>query len=200
MPSPQTDAASAGSSPLDRSASDLGDQVQETAGRIADSQISKQKENASGVLDQVAEAIQKTGEHLRGSQQERIARFAEQAADQVRQFSSSIRGANPRDLVRRAEDLARREPALFLGGAFALGLIGARFLKSSDRSSSRQSGRSVGPVPPFESSRGAEPYGAERVGARSMGVGAGASGGVTLDEDEDLRGGVNDPSGVGREH
>jgi len=27
--------------------------------------------------------------------------------------------------------VGRREPALFLGGAFALGLLGARFLKSS---------------------------------------------------------------------
>ena len=30
-----------------------------------------------------------------------------------------------------AQRLARRQPALFVGGAFALGLLGARFLKSS---------------------------------------------------------------------
>jgi hypothetical protein len=30
-----------------------------------------------------------------------------------------------------AQRLARRQPALFVGGAFAVGLLGARFLKSS---------------------------------------------------------------------
>jgi hypothetical protein len=39
-------------------------------------------------------------------------------------------------LVGQLQHLARREPALFVGGAFALGLIGARFFKSSTRSSS----------------------------------------------------------------
>lgn len=35
------------------------------------------------------------------------------------------------DLAREAQDLARRRPVLFIGSAFALGLLGARFLKSS---------------------------------------------------------------------
>jgi hypothetical protein len=199
MPSPQNDAASAGSSQLGRSASDLGEQVQETAGRIADSQISKQKENATGVLEQVAEAIQRTGEQLRGGPQERISRYALQAADKVRQFSGSIRGADPRDVLRRAEDLARREPALFLGGAFALGLIGARFLKSSDRASSHA--HSPRSFPPLDQSRAAEGYGAERVGAGTSGEGgAGTSGDLGLDEDEDLRGSMDGLSGIGRGH
>jgi hypothetical protein len=34
-------------------------------------------------------------------------------------------------MVRNVEDFARRQPALFIGGAFMLGLLGARFLKSS---------------------------------------------------------------------
>jgi hypothetical protein len=33
------------------------------------------------------------------------------------------------------ENLARRQPALMIGGALVLGLIGARFLKSSERRS-----------------------------------------------------------------
>ena len=31
----------------------------------------------------------------------------------------------------RVEDIARRQPALFIGGAFVLGLVAARLLKSS---------------------------------------------------------------------
>jgi hypothetical protein len=45
--------------------------------------------------------------------------------------------------VSEAEDFARRQPALFLGGAFALGLLGARFLKSSGQQAS-QGGSSQG--------------------------------------------------------
>jgi hypothetical protein len=183
MTSPQNE--SAGSSQLGRSASDLGQQTKETAGRIADQQISKQKETASGVLEQVAGALQMTGEHLRSSQQERVAGFAQQAADRVRQLSDSIRGAEPRDLIRRAEEVARREPALFLGGAFVLGLLGARFLKSSERSDSgRRQGSRI-------ERAGEDPYGVGPVGAGSTGGG--------LDEAEDLRG----PDEVGpvvREH
>jgi hypothetical protein len=38
------------------------------------------------------------------------------------------------------ENLARRQPALMIGGALVLGLIGARFLKSSERRGTRQFG------------------------------------------------------------
>jgi len=185
MTSPQNE--SAGSTGLGQSTSELGQQAKETAGRIADQQISKQKEQATGVLEQVAGALRMTGEHLRASQQERIARFAEGAAEQVRGFSDSIRGAEPRELLRRAEDLARREPALFLGGAFALGLIGARFLKSSDRP--RDDARRMPSLPPID--RGtSQPYTPSRVGTV-------AGGGI--DDDEDLRAPGED-GGLVREH
>jgi len=35
------------------------------------------------------------------------------------------------------ENLARRQPALMIGGALVLGLIGARFMKSSERRGGR---------------------------------------------------------------
>jgi len=185
MTSPQNE--SAGSSQLGRSASDLGQQAKETAGRIADQQISEKKESATGVLEQVAGALQMTGAHLRDSQQEKIARFAQQASDQVRQLSESIRGAQPRDVLRRVEDLARQEPALFLGGAFVLGLVGARFLKSSERPG--QTRGSPG-LPRIERPGTDTPY----VPAR---VGAGSTGGI---EDEDLRGPGDELGGSVREH
>ena len=184
MTSPQNE--SAGSTALGQSTSELGQQAKETAGRIADEQISKQKEQATGALEQIAGAFRMTGEHLRASRQDRIARFAEGAAEQVRDFSESIRGAEPRELLRRAENLARREPALFLGGAFALGLIGARFLKSSDRP--RDDARRMPRVPPLD--RGtAQPYTPSRVGT---------SAGGGIDEDEDLR--TPGEGGLVREH
>jgi hypothetical protein len=44
------------------------------------------------------------------------------------------------DLLREAEEFARRDPALFLGVAFTLGVLGARFLKSSGRHPSSTGG------------------------------------------------------------
>ena len=174
MTSPQND-ASAGSSQLGRSAAELGDKVQETAGRVAESQLSKQKETASGTLDQVAEAIRMTGDRLRTSGQDRVAQYAQQASDQVKRLSESIRDAEPRDVLRRVEDLARREPALFLGGAFLLGLIGARFLKSSERSS--DTALETPRRPPLDQAESGPSYAASRVGAGSS---------VGIDEDEEL--------------
>ena len=187
MTSPQNDAP-AGSSPLGRSASQLGDTVQETAGRVAESQLEKQKETATGVLGQVADALRMTGDQLRTSRQEKVARYALQASDQVRRLSESIRGAEPRELLRRVEEVARREPALFLGGAFALGLIGARFLKSSERSADTGRRR---PRAPLDRAEGGEPYTASRVGA-------GSSGGVI--EDEELGLPSDESTVVRREH
>jgi hypothetical protein len=45
--------------------------------------------------------------------------------------STYIRDHEVRDLISETERLARREPLLFLGGAFAVGFIAARFLKAS---------------------------------------------------------------------
>lgn len=187
MTSPQNDAP--GSSQLGRSASQLGEKIQETAGQMAESQLSKQKQTATGTLQQLVEALRMTGDHLRASHQERVAGYAQQASDQVRRFSESIRGAQPRDILQRVEDVARREPALFLGGAFVLGLIGARFLKSSERSPN--AGRDGPRLPPLDGPEAVEPYSSSRVGA-------GSSGG--REEAGELGVGSDEPSAAAREH
>jgi hypothetical protein len=55
-----------------------------------------------------------------------MARQADQMADYLRRADADV-------LRQDVERLARRQPALVLGGAFVAGLIGARFLKSSER-------------------------------------------------------------------
>jgi hypothetical protein len=51
--------------------------------------------------------------------------------------SGYLEARDIQDLVGEAESLARRSPALFLGGAFTLGVLAARFLKSSSPDGSR---------------------------------------------------------------
>jgi hypothetical protein len=60
-----------------------------------------------------------------------VTNYIEQAADQVERLSSYLQGNDLGRLVGDVERFARRQPAVFLGGMFLAGLIGARFLKSS---------------------------------------------------------------------
>lgn len=97
----------------------------------ATAQLSSQKDRATDGLGSVAQAVRQTTQHLRENQNDTVARYAEQAADQIERFSERLRNKDVGELLNDAQQLARRQPALFVGGAFAIGLLGARFLKSS---------------------------------------------------------------------
>ena len=105
----------------------MADKVRERA----TAQLSTQKDKATEGLGGVAQAVRQTTEHLRSNQHETVARYAEQAADQIERFSQRLKDKDVSELLNDAQRLARRKPALFVGGAFAIGLLGARFLKSS---------------------------------------------------------------------
>jgi hypothetical protein len=121
-------------------------QVAHQARQKAKDQLATQKERAAGTLDGVAQALRQTGQHLREQDQGPVGRYADRAADQVERFSSHLHERDVDQLTGEAENFARKRPALFLGGTFALGLLGARFLKSSSGqgSGSSQHGSSSG--------------------------------------------------------
>ena len=100
----------------------------------ATSQLNTQKNKATDGLGTVASAVRDTTTRLRSDNHDTVARYAEQAADQIERFSERIRNKDVGELMNDAQQLARRKPALFVGGAFALGLLGARFMKSSAES------------------------------------------------------------------
>ncbi|HEX6974417.1 MAG TPA: hypothetical protein VF147_08450 [Vicinamibacterales bacterium] len=110
------------------------DRVRERAA----AQLSSQKDRATDGLGSVARAVRQSAEPLRNNQQDTIAQYVEKAADQIDRFSTTLRNRDVGELVADAQRLARRQPALFIAGAFAVGLLGARFMKSSARSSSAQ--------------------------------------------------------------
>lgn len=91
----------------------------------------------------VGQALQRATEQLRQEQQVGLAGSAQRIGDQVIRASDYLQNRNARELVDDLDRLARRQPAWFLGGAFLLGLISARFLKSSQQTgSSRTEDRS----------------------------------------------------------
>jgi hypothetical protein len=116
----------------------LVQQAQQQAGQMMDKartqvmdQLAGQKERAAGSVKSVAQALRQTGQQLRDQDQGAVAPVAESAAEYVERFSRYLQERDIRQMIDEVEGFARREPAMFLGGAFALGFLAARFLKSS---------------------------------------------------------------------
>ena len=144
----------------------------------ATAQLSTQKNRATDGLGSVAQAVRQTTQHLRDNQNDTVARYAEQAADQIERFSERLRNKDVGELMNDAQQLARRQPALFVGGAFAIGLLGARFLKSSSpesRSYGSYGGGSYGSGGYGSTNYGGERgYGGSSYGYGNPGYGSGA--------------------------
>jgi hypothetical protein len=135
--------------------SDVVDQVQQQAG----SRLDQQKEQAVQQLDKVGGAIRQLGDQLGGQDQGPIAYFAAEygrkAADGLQRLTTYLRDNDTRALVSEIESFGRRQPALLIGGAFLLGLAGARFLKSSMPAATgidynSNLGRGLPPPPPHQ--------------------------------------------------
>jgi ElaB/YqjD/DUF883 family membrane-anchored ribosome-binding protein len=103
----------------------------------AAAQLSSQKERATDSLGSLARAVRGTSQPLRENQQDTLAQYVEKAADRIERFSTSLRERDVKELVDEAQQFARRQPAIFIGVAFAAGVIAARFLKSSSDAGTR---------------------------------------------------------------
>lgn len=79
----------------------------------------------------VAEAFRRTGEQLREEEQSDLAGYTDKIAEQVDKVSHYLDDKGLRGAVSDLEGFARQRPALFVGGALAVGLVAARFLRSS---------------------------------------------------------------------
>jgi hypothetical protein len=99
----------------------------------ATEQLSTQKDKATDGLGSVAQAVRQSTQQLRDQQHDTLAGYVEQAADQIDRLSKTLRNKDVGELFEDAQRLARRNPSLFIGSAFVLGVVGARFLKSSSR-------------------------------------------------------------------
>jgi len=82
-------------------------------------------------VSSVAHAFRKTSEQLREEDQEDLAGYTERIAEQVEKVSDYLEGKGLRGAMDDLETLARQRPSLFVGGALVVGLVAARFLRSS---------------------------------------------------------------------
>lgn len=110
----------------------------------AASQVDQQKQTLASGIQTVAQAFQTMGEELRKKEAGPVGDYAAEIGQaiggQVEQVATYLRERDLTQLLSETEGFARRSPAVFLGGAFVVGLAASRFLKSSRSSSSTSSG------------------------------------------------------------
>lgn len=118
---------------------EIVNQVQKHAG----SQVNQQKESAAAELSNVANAVRQVGETLsrqeNGTLSHYAAEYSDKAAEKIEQFARYVREQDPKRLLDDVQNFGRRQPALLIGGAFILGLAGARLIKSTVNTATQQS-------------------------------------------------------------
>jgi hypothetical protein len=112
------------------------EKVRRAAGRAKE----KVTEVASEQKDATAEKIGRYSSRLRDTARSaedddpNIAHFANQAADRLESVASYVRDADFAQLKQDAASVARRHPALFMGGMLVAGLVAGNLAKASVQS------------------------------------------------------------------
>ncbi len=121
-------------------AGQLVNQVQQQAGSVAQqvqgqarSQLAAQKDNVANSLSGLAQAARQIGDQMRQSGQAPLAHYADTTADQIQQTADYLRNRTLDQLIGDIENFARRQPAVFIAGGLVLGMLAARFIKSSSQ-------------------------------------------------------------------
>lgn len=132
-------------------------QAQEAAGHVYEqvkdqvgARLSSEKDRALDGISILAQSLRQTSRELDNHGQPVLGGYVETAAEQAERLAAYLK---ERDLGALAQDVgsfARNRPALFLGGAFVLGMMSARFFKSGANSGSRPHHRMPEPGRPVQ--------------------------------------------------
>lgn len=119
-------------------ATDKAREAMETARSEASDFVSRQRSRLADRVESFRQTVDETADRLEqdGSMAATPARKLSHGLDSL---AHVLEAGDLEDLGRRMEDFARRNPALFIGGAMALGFLAGRFIKSSgERSADRE--------------------------------------------------------------
>jgi hypothetical protein len=123
-------------------AGEAREQAQDMAGKAQDKlreQLNQRSSEAGEKVAGTAEDLRSVGEELRNKGKDTPAKFADQAAERTERLGSYLRESDADTILSDMEDFGRRQPMAVLAGGVVLGMVAARFLKSS--SQSRYQGR-----------------------------------------------------------
>ena len=132
--------------PLAEAGQEAGQTAGHVAERAADIGIQKADQvrmQAADGLEKLASSVRRTTSDLE-TEQPAIANLTSTAADGAERVASFLRETDARQLVSSVEDVARRQPLLFVGGAFLLGVAASRFIKAAGGGSSSSQGATYG--------------------------------------------------------
>lgn len=102
----------------------------------ARSQADEQKDRVSTGLRTMADALRRGGQDL-DEDQRQYGRILNTVADRAEGASRYLDERDVDSLTREVRSFAREHTSVFMSGAFTLGMLGARFLKSSPSERSR---------------------------------------------------------------
>jgi hypothetical protein len=109
---------------------DAARKVADQAEQTVEAKAATAMEQVSGAIGGVAHAIRRAGEDLR-QEQPQLASVADTAAVQVDRVAEYLEQHEPREVFDAVQDVARRQPALLIGGGIAFGLVMGRLLRSA---------------------------------------------------------------------
>lgn len=100
------------------------------AGQRGKAQLEARKDTAAEQVQRLAGVVERAAGDL-GQENGSLARYAGELAGSMNRFAEGLQNRSVDQLVGDVQSLARRNPALFLVGSVALGVVLARFLKAS---------------------------------------------------------------------
>ena len=130
------------------------------------SRVDEQKNRAADGLGGIADVIRNATNELRG-ENEALASYVDMASDQMKAFAEQIRQRGVTEMIDDVGQFARRRPALFIGGAFLVGLGIARFLRSSGNRGDDRAYQGFSSVDPMTAGTGSPSYSGDLGEARN---------------------------------
>jgi len=119
-------------------ADEVRQKAQETSKQIAHETetrarrlFSDQRSALAREVEGFAKAFRDTGRNLEDEDFKVAAHYSEELAHEAERLAEYIREKDMSQIIDGVEDFGRRQPSLFFGSVFAVGLLLARFFKSS---------------------------------------------------------------------
>jgi hypothetical protein len=123
-------------------AAKVGDKARSVAadaGRKIENALNEQRTSGADYLQNVAGLVHQAAEVF-DREVPQASRYIHQAAQQIDTVAEAVRTKNVQDAVHDVQDFARRQPAIFFGGALLLGFAAVRLFKTSAPKSSQNGG------------------------------------------------------------
>ncbi|QKT03997.1 hypothetical protein HUS23_09300 [Ectothiorhodospiraceae bacterium 2226] len=143
---PHPQQADSGAEAAGREMREQAERIGQQASQQARALVDEQKGVVAREVHGLADALHRTAQQLGEQEHRPLSSYVERAAQGLDHLAENLEGRSGESLLHQAQDYARRQPAMFIGGAVAAGLMLSRFLKSSRQDQAmRGSGAGHGP-------------------------------------------------------